>query len=149
MAKAREASTAGTLQQLAPSPLTAFTRETFIVLQSLRLAALLSLALAMPHLAHAHAVLVHAAPAAHGTVKAGSLHVALRFNSRIDGPRCTLVLLAPGGRSQPLQLGKQPAPDSLAADAPGLHPGDYILRWQALASDGHITRGEIPFHVQP
>jgi methionine-rich copper-binding protein CopC len=28
-----------------------------------------------------------------------------------------------------------------------LLPGEYRLRWQVLASDGHITRGEIPFAV--
>jgi methionine-rich copper-binding protein CopC len=28
-----------------------------------------------------------------------------------------------------------------------LAPGDYRLRWQVLAYDGHITRGEIPFTV--
>jgi len=29
----------------------------------------------------------------------------------------------------------------------GLAAGAYRLRWQVLASDGHITRGEIPFTV--
>jgi methionine-rich copper-binding protein CopC len=29
-----------------------------------------------------------------------------------------------------------------------LSAGGYTIRWQALASDGHITRGEIPFVVQ-
>ncbi len=119
------------------------------MLATFRSAALFGLALAAPQLAHAHAVLVHATPSVHGTVRAGNLHVALQFNSRIDGPRCTLLLLAPDGQSQRLVLGKQEAPDSLAADAPGLHPGNYTLRWQALAADGHITRGEIPFRVQP
>lgn len=117
------------------------------MLRSLRFVTLL--ALAAPQLAHAHAVLVHASPAAHGTVKSGTLHVALQFNSRVDGPRCALTLLTPDGKTEPLSLGRQPAPDSLAADAPDLHPGEYTLRWQALASDGHITRGQIPFHVQP
>jgi methionine-rich copper-binding protein CopC len=28
-----------------------------------------------------------------------------------------------------------------------LAAGAYRLRWQVLASDGHITRGEIPFTV--
>ena len=26
-------------------------------------------------------------------------------------------------------------------------PGDYIVRWQVLAVDGHITRGDVPFTV--
>lgn len=107
------------------------------------------IALAAPRAAHAHAVLLRASPAAHGTVKPGTLHVELQFNSRIDGPRCALTLLTSDGKTEPLPLERQPAPDSLAAYAPGLHSGNYTLRWQALASDGHITRGQIPFHVQP
>jgi methionine-rich copper-binding protein CopC len=29
-----------------------------------------------------------------------------------------------------------------------LQAGKYLIRWQALAPDGHITRGEIPFTVR-
>ena len=30
----------------------------------------------------------------------------------------------------------------------GLKPGAYAIRWQVLAPDGHISRGEIPFVCQ-
>jgi methionine-rich copper-binding protein CopC len=40
-------------------------------------------------------------------------------------------------------------PDSLAAEIEGLVPGRYRLRWQVLAVDGHITRGDIPFVMAP
>jgi len=36
----------------------------------------------------------------------------------------------------------------LSARAQQLAPGKYTLRWQALAVDGHITRGEVPFTVE-
>jgi methionine-rich copper-binding protein CopC len=26
--------------------------------------------------------------------------------------------------------------------------GAYVLRWQVLATDGHITRGKVPFRVE-
>ena len=26
-------------------------------------------------------------------------------------------------------------------------PGAYVVRWQVLAIDGHITRGDVPFTV--
>ena len=26
-------------------------------------------------------------------------------------------------------------------------PGAYVVRWQVLAVDGHITRGDVPFTV--
>ncbi len=27
-------------------------------------------------------------------------------------------------------------------------PGDCVLRWQVLAVDGHITRGDVPLSVK-
>lgn len=72
----------------------------------------------------------------------------LKFNSRIDGPRCTLALAEGGGQTQTLQHARQAAPDELDADTTVLKPGTYSLRWQVLASDGHITRGEIPFSIK-
>ena len=36
--------------------------------------------------------------------------------------------------------------DVLTAHAE-LAAGAYVLRWQVLAIDGHITRGEVPFRV--
>jgi homogentisate 1,2-dioxygenase len=38
--------------------------------------------------------------------------------------------------------------DALIAKASGFAPGRYKIRWQVLAIDGHITRGDIPFTVQ-
>ncbi len=104
-----------------------------------------ALALTLPQLALAHAVLVASTPKLHGTVAGPTVHVRLQFNSRVDGPHCTLMI---AGAAQSLRLLPQPAPDAIAADAADLKPGAYTLRWQALASDGHITRGEIPFRVE-
>jgi methionine-rich copper-binding protein CopC len=28
-----------------------------------------------------------------------------------------------------------------------VQPGAYTLKWQVLATDGHITRGSVPFIV--
>ena len=112
-----------------------------------RIPVLLAFALAAPQLALAHAVLVASTPKLHATVNGHSMHVLLRFNSRVDGPRCTLSLAPESGPAQALTLAPQTAPDAIAAEATGLHGGAYTLRWQALASDGHITRGEIPFRV--
>ena len=93
-------------------------------------------------------MLVASTPKANQVVHGSQLHVDLQFNSRIDGSRCTLSLLAPEGKVQSLQLAKQSKPDAIVSDVHALHKGAYTLRWQALASDGHITRGEIPFRVE-
>jgi len=47
-----------------------------------------------------------------------------------------------------LTLQSSTTPASLDTRLTGLRAGEYKLRWQVLASDGHITRGEIPFRVQ-
>ncbi len=116
--------------------------------KSFRVPALFALALSVPQLALAHAVLVASTPARNAVVHGSRLHIDLKFNSRVDGARCTLSLKAPDGAISSLKLAGQSAPDAIASDANSLHPGAYTLRWQALAADGHITRGEIPFRVE-
>jgi methionine-rich copper-binding protein CopC len=94
-----------------------------------------------------HAILLEAAPAVDSTVNGPDLSVKLRFNVRIDRSRSRLTLVSPDGQSAALVIKDEESPDSLSAQAKGLARGAYRLRWQVLASDGHITRGEIPFRV--
>lgn len=76
--------------------------------------------------------------------------LSLRFNSRIDHGRSRLTLFGPDGASQVLPLDPAAEPTLMSAAAPaGLAPGAWRLRWQVLAVDGHITRGDIPFIVTP
>ena len=75
--------------------------------------------------------------------------VRLHFNSRIDRERSRITLLAPDGKTRKLSETGAAEPDMLSARADGLDPGRYTLRWQVLAVDGHITRGDIPFQVAP
>ncbi len=72
---------------------------------------------AAPQLALAHAVLTLSTPAPHQTTHAATQPVWLKFNSRVDGPHCTLMLVREGGKPQPLTLAAQPAPDTIAASA--------------------------------
>jgi methionine-rich copper-binding protein CopC len=95
----------------------------------------------------AHAILLQSTPAAHSTVHGPHLNVYLRFNSRLDGGRSKLLLNAADGHEVPLSSQSQKAASDLGAVADGVRPGHYVLHWIALASDGHITRGEIPFDV--
>ena len=105
-----------------------------------------ALLLAMPLAAHAHAILVDSAPAARAAIPAGPEAIWLRFNSRIDRARSRLVLVAPDNSETRLAIGAGGPPDVLRA-ASDLRPGEYALRWQVLAVDGHITRGDVPFTV--
>jgi methionine-rich copper-binding protein CopC len=95
----------------------------------------------------AHAILRSAAPASNEVVHGATVRVLLQFSSRIDVKRSRLILLLPDGGERVL-LVDQPSPDTVRSDVAGLEPGRYLLRWQVLADDGHITRGELPFSAQ-
>ena len=96
-----------------------------------------------------HAILLKSSPAADSAVTAPSVSVLLTFNSRIDGRRSRLTLIGPDASESPLKLETQNSPQTLGTQLDNLKPGAYHLRWQVLAVDGHITRGEITFRVQP
>ena len=71
-----------------------------------------------------------------------------RTESHQDGPSAGAGV--PGADAKPLALtiAKQASPETLSTQAAGLKPGEYSIRWQVLASDGHITRGVVPFTVR-
>jgi len=97
---------------------------------------------------YGHAIALSSTPAQNETVSGPDVAVKVRFNSRIDAKRSTLILLTPAGEQRPLVIKGAAAGDSLASEAKGLKSGSYTLRWQVLATDGHITRGEVPFSVK-
>src|SRR5216684_5021957 len=99
--------------------------------------------------AAAHAVLLESNPPLKSAVSGPDVPIKLRFNVRIDALRSRLTLIHPDGSVQTLEISKQTPADTLSAEATGLAAVAYRLRWQLLASDGHITRGEIPFTVAP
>lgn len=100
----------------------------------------------LPHPATAHAILLESEPAARATIPSGPSEIRLRFNSRIDHARSRLALRTGQAESA---LALDPAsPADVLATSMTLAPGAYVLRWQVLAVDGHITRGDVPLIVQ-
>jgi methionine-rich copper-binding protein CopC len=95
----------------------------------------------------AHAILMESTPKLNSTVKGPDFAITLRYNVRIDGGRSRVRLVTPDGTVSTLTLASQASPDTLQTHATGLKPGAYKLQWQVLASDGHMSRGEIPFTV--
>ncbi len=94
----------------------------------------------------AHAILLRSDPAPATSVPVGPLRLTLEYNSRIDFDRSIVRLNAPDGSQTVLKL--NPSAANIAAAKTMLAvPGAYTLRWQVLATDGHITRGVVPFTV--
>ncbi|HEX4578220.1 MAG TPA: copper resistance CopC family protein [Edaphobacter sp.] len=102
----------------------------------------------VPRAALAHAVLVQSSPAINATIEGTELAVTMKFSSRVDGARSTLMLSASDGQSKSLAIENQSSPDTLTTHMIHLDPGKYAVHWQVLATDGHVTRGEIPFRVK-
>ena len=98
--------------------------------------------------AGAHAVIIDSIPAVDAVVPAGDADVTLHFNSRIDHQRSRLTLVSPDGAASLLAIAPDSAADVIAAKMNGLAAGQYRLRWQVLAIDGHMTRGDIRFSVK-
>jgi methionine-rich copper-binding protein CopC len=102
----------------------------------------------VPRAALAHAVLVQSTPTINATVEGPDVAVSMKFSLRVDGARSTLLLSTEDGKSKALAIEQQSAPDTLTTHATKLSPGKYAIHWQVLATDGHVTRGEIPFLVK-
>jgi copper resistance protein C len=96
----------------------------------------------------AHAILLEAVPAKDAVVSGMDITVQLKFNSRVDGPRSKIILVLPDKSQRTLFLIKQTLKEFLNTRPFQLSPGLYRVRWQVLAVDGHITRGEYSFNVR-
>lgn len=110
-----------------------------------RRAWLLVAALPLARPAQAHAILMQSDPTHAGQVPPGPRTLTLRFNSRLDRLRSRLTLTRPDKSQTVLPL--LDGPDDQLAAGVTLAPGRHTLRWQVLAIDGHITRGDLPFTV--
>lgn len=107
------------------------------------LAALLAL---LPGLARAHAILEDSQPPSGGSTPAGTITLRFRYNSRVDRARSRLTLTRPDHSQVVLRIDPDGPPDIITTQI-DLTPGAYSVRWQVLAVDGHITRGDVPFTV--
>ena len=97
--------------------------------------------------ASAHAILVDSTPKANGSMPAGHASLVLKYNSKIDQARSRLVLVGPDHKELPLAISASADRPNELDSAAELSPGAYVIHWQALALDGHITRGDLPFTV--
>jgi|SRR5262245_5418533 len=95
-----------------------------------------------------HAILKSSSPPPGGSIPRSDTQVKLTFNVRVDAARSKLQLVMPDASVVDLPQVQPPSPDTLVSKLTGLEPGAYTIRWQVLAPDGHISRGEIPFTVR-
>ena len=92
--------------------------------------------------------LMNSYPAIDEIMNGSAFSFALHFDGPVDHARSRLILVTPdGNRTIHPRLSSQP--NTLYGTVGELPPGDYELQWNALAMDGEVTTGSIPFHVKP
>ncbi|MBV8049270.1 MAG: copper resistance protein CopC [Paludibacterium sp.] len=95
--------------------------------------------------AHAHPAAM--TPAANSTVAAPK-EVRMRFTEPLEPALSALELDDAQGK----KIGNAPSavdtPDSMRLPLPPLAAGGYMVKWVAVAKDGHRTHGSYIFHVQ-
>ena len=97
--------------------------------------------------ASAHAILTDSSPKPNGTVTAGHIDMMFAYNSKIDQHRSRLTLVKSDQSQTVLIIASNASKPNELDTSADLAPGTYTIRWQALALDGHITRGDVPFTV--
>jgi methionine-rich copper-binding protein CopC len=115
-------------------------------MRALTLAAAMAVAL-VPAIAFAHAIVMSALPPANAHFLPGPLEIRLQFNSRIDLDRSRIILQGPDDADRSVAVSRNEPDGMLAGRASVPIAGPWKIRWQVLSTDGHITRGEIPFFV--
>jgi methionine-rich copper-binding protein CopC len=94
-------------------------------------------------LAHAH--LTHSSPAEGAHLSAAPRVLGLYFS---EGAQLTALWLEKAGAAKQ-KLGPLPgkSADHISIALPQLGPGEYLVSWRVLASDGHLSAGQLRFTV--
>jgi methionine-rich copper-binding protein CopC len=104
--------------------------------------------LCMPRAAMAHAYPSAETPPAGSTVKSSPAEVTIRYNAAIEDAFAKLEVLDAHGHSQNVSRPRV-APDhrTLSVKVRRLVAGQYTVKWQVVAEDGHRTHGSYTFRV--
>lgn len=95
--------------------------------------------------AWAHVALKRSIPAEGGHIPAGDITVELHFSGRVDAQRSRLTLLPAGGSPRTLTPEPAETPDGIRAQAQAVPQGPCQLRYDILATDGHLVSGVLTF----
>lgn len=106
---------------------------------------------AFSDLAGAHSVVIESSPKDKEVLTRAPREVVLCFCAKIEKSFARISLGTNNGRMIPLpapveKAGRE-APDLLVIPLPNLGPGEYLLRYKVLSTDGHATSGVLRFSV--
>lgn len=116
-----------------------------------RAAILALLALLLPAVADAHAVLVKSSPARRAGLTMSPPRVELVFNERLEPAYSTVsVWTAANHQVDDRKIAVSPDdPRKLTVGLPPLKHGSYTVKFRVLSVDGHVVEGSVPFEIKP
>jgi copper resistance protein C len=100
-------------------------------------------------LAWAHAYPTVSSPADGASLKEPPREVRIQFTEGLELAFSQITVKGPNGEIVSQGKLRQPAQDTLAVDLRTLGPGNYVVEWQVLSVDTHITEGVLRFSLAP
>ena len=111
-------------------------------------ALLMPMTFARADFASAHAYPVNVSPADGSTIAQPPREVRVQFTEGVELEFSRIDVKNAGGEKVTQGTLRKIANDSLAIDLKPLAPGSYIIEWQVLSVDTHITEGRLCFTVK-
>jgi len=100
-------------------------------------------------LAWAHAYPTVSSPADGASLKEPPREVRIQFTEGLELAFSRITVKGPNGEVVSQGTARQPAQGTLSIDLKPLIPGNYVVEWQVLSVDTHVTEGELRFTVAP
>ncbi len=94
-----------------------------------------------------HGVLIESFPPHGAILKESPLLISLRFNAALEPSITQVSLVDLTQNTYTLTITKESTVERIVATVPPLPPGVYHVRYQVLATDGHVTEGSIRFTI--
>lgn len=97
--------------------------------------------------AHAHAVITEDSLAREPVHPGEPTQIRLQFNVGVEIKLSRVALVSKGDTEQPVSIRAGIKPGQILVSLPALDAGDYALRCQVFAADGHLTQEIRRFRV--
>jgi len=101
-----------------------------------------------PARAWAHAYPAFSAPADGSTLAAAPNEVKIQFTEEVELEFSRIDVKNAGGEMVSQGKVRRTAPDTLVIALKQLVPGPYVIEWQVLSVDTHITDGTLRFTIR-
>jgi len=97
----------------------------------------------------AHAYPTLSSPENGAVLKESPREVRIQFTEGLELAFSQITVKGPNGEVFSQGKMRQPAQDTLAIDLKSLSPGNYVVEWQVLSVDTHVTEGVLRFTIAP